>query len=319
MFFKPVSVSGDILVRDQLKRLVKPLSLLFAQMPQGRPAPTYLTRVERALTWFVKGGTRELDVDSISALVRDVDAIMGRKSGPHYKTFIRKALAKEQRRRRLSYNKETGAVRINHRGLVKYETVPGVTLSRAQALQHRDLCVNALAQVRASVNQFTLRVAHIRFFEEVRDGDDPMVVSPEEIAITVNKKSIYTDGIRMDIMLSFNFGQIDGTCSTCVPSVHSIRLPMRRGPGARAARTAGVQGNEEMSLARVKDGPPSTKEGERDAEPAPALVVQGQREAATATLALRSSGVGVHQELVSSMLSWKPTVVERDFTDAEIV
>ncbi|KAI0649410.1 fatty acid synthase [Trametes meyenii] len=162
-------------------------------------------------------------------------------------------------------------------------------------------------------------------------------------------KTIHTDGIRAGVMSSFGFGQVGGTCLIINPRYLFAALE----PSAYEAYNAKNRHRQRLcykamsemmisnSLVRVKDAPPYSKELEGPVllnplsrasynpktgsyeykaklETKPHLDVANVP-AVTQTLSLESSaGVGVDQELISSVPSWNPTFVERNFTEAEI-
>ncbi|KZT67951.1 hypothetical protein DAEQUDRAFT_367722 [Daedalea quercina L-15889] len=162
-------------------------------------------------------------------------------------------------------------------------------------------------------------------------------------------KSIHTDGIRAGLMSSFGFGQVGGTCLIVNPryllgALEPSAYEKYKVKNLRRARLAYKAMSEMMtnnSLVRVKEGPPFTKENEAAVmlnplartsynpktgsyafsklvtEPA---LDEANVKAIAETLAHASStaGVGVDQELISSVPSWNPTFTERNFTDAEI-
>ncbi|EIW57289.1 fatty acid synthase [Trametes versicolor FP-101664 SS1] len=163
-------------------------------------------------------------------------------------------------------------------------------------------------------------------------------------------KTIHTDGIRAGVMSSFGFGQVGGTCLV----IHPRYLLAALEPSAydaykvknhRRQRLSYKAMSEMMisnSLVRVKDAPPYIKDLE-----APVLLNPLARATYnpktgsyeyTAKLATKpvddvanvsavteslsteaTAGVGVDQELISSVPSWNPTFLERNFTEAEIV
>ncbi|CAL1716945.1 unnamed protein product [Somion occarium] len=163
-------------------------------------------------------------------------------------------------------------------------------------------------------------------------------------------KTIHTDGIRAGIMSSFGFGQVGGTCmvlhpryvfAAIEPSVYST-YKAKNQVRARLSYKAMSEMMINNSLVKVKDGPPYSKELEApvlmnslartvydpktgsyaysakhlntkptfDISNAPALTEIAAHQA--------TAGVGVDQELISSVPSSNPTFLARNFTDAEI-
>ncbi|KAH7913599.1 hypothetical protein BJ138DRAFT_606981 [Hygrophoropsis aurantiaca] len=163
-------------------------------------------------------------------------------------------------------------------------------------------------------------------------------------------RSIHTDGIRAGVMSSFGFGQVGGTAVIVHPQYlfgslePSTYESYRVRNQARAQETYKVM-TEMMtsnSLVRIKDGPPYTPELEQavlmnpmarasldpktgsysyraDLNKAIPFDVANVKTVASALSSSgTAAGVGVDQELISSVPSWNPTFVERNFTDAEI-
>ncbi|KAI0950742.1 hypothetical protein AcW1_007973 [Taiwanofungus camphoratus] len=163
-------------------------------------------------------------------------------------------------------------------------------------------------------------------------------------------KTIHTDGIRCGLMSSFGFGQVGGTClivhpryllGALDPSVYEAYKGRNR-VRARLSYKAMSETMISNSLVKIKDGPPYAKDLE-----APVLLnplARASFNTKTGTYAFTSTqvtepvfdeanvktvseilsgkgstaGVGVDQELISSVPSWNPTFVSRNFTDAEI-
>ncbi|KAI0749711.1 fatty acid synthase [Daedaleopsis nitida] len=162
-------------------------------------------------------------------------------------------------------------------------------------------------------------------------------------------KTIHTDGIRAGVMSSFGFGQVGGTCmivharyllAALEPAVYEAYKSKNR-HRQRLCYKAMSEMMTSNNLVRVKDAPPYSKELE-----APVLLNPLARATYnpktgsyefTAKLASKpvvdvsnvkavsevmscgaTAGVGVDQELISSVPSWNPTFVDRNFTDAEI-
>ncbi|KAI6168120.1 hypothetical protein EDD17DRAFT_746406 [Pisolithus thermaeus] len=163
-------------------------------------------------------------------------------------------------------------------------------------------------------------------------------------------RSIHTDGIRAGVMSSFGFGQVGGTAVVVHPrylfaalepsAYESYRIRNRsRAQEAYKVMTEMMTTN---SLVRIKDGPPYSPELERAVLLNPLAratfdpktrsysytadlnkdIPFDTANAKTVANALASNptaiGVGVDQELITSVPSWNPTFVERNFTDAEI-
>ncbi|OJT02257.1 Fatty acid synthase subunit alpha [Trametes pubescens] len=162
-------------------------------------------------------------------------------------------------------------------------------------------------------------------------------------------KTIHTDGIRAGVMSSFGFGQVGGTCLVIHPryllaALEPSEYDAYKVKNHRRQRLSYKAMSEMMisnSLVRVKDAPPYIKDLE-----APVLLNPLARATYnpktgsyeyTAKLATKpvddvanvsaiteslsteaTAGVGVDQELITSVPSWNPTFLERNFTEAEI-
>ncbi|KAH7884386.1 hypothetical protein F5I97DRAFT_1968464 [Phlebopus sp. FC_14] len=163
-------------------------------------------------------------------------------------------------------------------------------------------------------------------------------------------KSIYTDGIRAGVMSSFGFGQVGGTAVVVHPRYLLASLEpsayesykIRNHSRAQEAYKVMTEMMTSNSLVRIKEGPPYSPELEQAVLMNPmaratfdpktrsySYTVKLDRSvpfdvanAKTAADALSSSGsaagVGVDQELISSVPSWNSSFVERNFTEAEI-
>ncbi|PCH42040.1 fatty acid synthase [Wolfiporia cocos MD-104 SS10] len=163
-------------------------------------------------------------------------------------------------------------------------------------------------------------------------------------------KSIHTDGIRAGVMSSFGFGQVGGTCLVIHPryllgALEPSAYEAYKAKNLVRSRLAYKAMSEMMinsSLVRVKEAPPYSKE----LEPAvllnplartsydpktgsyaykPKLTTQPAIDSANAKAVSQimagvegTTGVGVDQELISSVPISNPTFVARNFTDAEI-
>ncbi|KAH9950013.1 fatty acid synthase [Amylocystis lapponica] len=162
-------------------------------------------------------------------------------------------------------------------------------------------------------------------------------------------KSIYTDGIRAGLMSSFGFGQVGGTCmivhprylfGAIEPSAYE-KYKIKNVARARQTYKAMTEMMTHNSLVKVKDAPPYTKDLEAPVLmnslarttfdpktggyvytaklPSKAILDTANAKAVSEILSDSSTaGVGVDQELISSVPSWNPTFLERNFTDAEI-
>ncbi|KAG9315241.1 hypothetical protein JVU11DRAFT_4375 [Chiua virens] len=162
-------------------------------------------------------------------------------------------------------------------------------------------------------------------------------------------KSIHTNGIRAGVMSSFGFGQVGGTAlivhprylfATLDPSTYESYKSrnQRRYQEAYKVMSEMMTSN---SLVRIKDGPPYSPELEQPVLMNPMArasfdpktrsysytnnldkaVPFDVANVKTVTEALASTsstvGVGVDQELISSVPSWNLTFIERNFTQAE--
>ncbi|KAF8843701.1 hypothetical protein BDN67DRAFT_963867 [Paxillus ammoniavirescens] len=163
-------------------------------------------------------------------------------------------------------------------------------------------------------------------------------------------KSIYTDGIRAGVMSSFGFGQVGGTAVVVHPrylfaalepsSYESYKI--RNHSRSQEAYKVMTEMMTSDSLVRIKDGPPYSPELEQPVlmnpmaratfdpktrsysytanldknVPLDVANVKTLSDALASTASV--AGVGVDQELISSVPSSNPTFVERNFTEAEI-
>jgi len=163
-------------------------------------------------------------------------------------------------------------------------------------------------------------------------------------------KSIHTDGIRAGLMSSFGFGQVGGTVvvvnaryllGALEPSAYE-KYKVKNLARARQTYKAMTEMMTTNSLVKVKDAPPYSKELEgpvlmnslarttwdpktssyafTSKLPSRMVLDTANAEAVSEILSEKgpTSGVGVDQELISSVPSWNPTFVERNFTAAEI-
>ncbi|KAA1467738.1 fatty acid synthase [Dentipellis sp. KUC8613] len=162
-------------------------------------------------------------------------------------------------------------------------------------------------------------------------------------------KTIHTDGIRAGVMSSFGFGQVGGTALIIHPRyLFGALSPEEYESYKLRNRSRYLQSYKAMtemmiahSLVKIKDAPPYTKELEGpvllnslarttldkktnsysfteklQTEFKPDLAnVKAVEE--TLKVAPATAGVGVDQELISSVPSSNPTFVERNFTEAE--
>ncbi|KAL0953237.1 hypothetical protein HGRIS_004490 [Hohenbuehelia grisea] len=166
--------------------------------------------------------------------------------------------------------------------------------------------------------------------------------------------SIDTDGIRAGVMSSFGFGQVGGTALLVHPRylfgalepAYYNAYKLRNKSRALLAYKAMSEMMIKPSLVKIKDAPPYTpdmeakvllnslarasfdpKNGSYSFKDVPSAVKfddANVKVVADASEALNASGsgvagVGVDQELISSVPSHNPTFVTRNFTDAEIV
>lgn len=162
--------------------------------------------------------------------------------------------------------------------------------------------------------------------------------------------SIHTDGIRAGLMSSFGFGQVGGTCLVLHPrhvfgALEPSAYEAYKAKNARRSRLTYKAMSEMMitnSLVRVKEGPPFTKDVEAAVMLNPLartsydsktgsyvftskLATEPQVDTAHVKAVSQiisekesTAGVGVDQELISSVPSWNPEFVKRNFTEAEI-
>ncbi|KZT01368.1 fatty acid synthase [Laetiporus sulphureus 93-53] len=163
-------------------------------------------------------------------------------------------------------------------------------------------------------------------------------------------KTVHTDGIRAGVMSSFGFGQVGGTCLIVHPRYLLGALDLSQYEAYKEknivrARLAYKAMSEMMinnCLVRIKDTPPYPKDLE-----APVLLnplARASYDPKTGSYSFKpqqatqpvfdsanvkamseilagknaTAGVGVDQELISSVPSSNPTFVSRNFTDAEV-
>jgi fatty acid synthase subunit alpha len=161
-------------------------------------------------------------------------------------------------------------------------------------------------------------------------------------------KSIHTDGIHAGVMSSFGFGQVGGTVLVLHPRYLLGALePSAYEQYSLKNRTRALMSYKAMSemmitnsLVKIKDAPPYTPELENkvllnsmarttyDAKnrnysftklnTKVDLDVSNAKVVEQAMSVGQAIGVGVDQELISSVPSHNPTFVSRNFTDAEI-
>ncbi|KAF9485144.1 fatty acid synthetase alpha subunit [Pholiota conissans] len=166
-------------------------------------------------------------------------------------------------------------------------------------------------------------------------------------------KTIHTDGIRAGVMSSFGFGQVGGTALMVHPRyLFGALEPTYYEQYKQRNRVRGLQSYKAMSemmiknsLVKIKEHPPylgdmegkvllnsmaratlDPKTGEYSFRgklatevPVDLANVKAVSDILAANVAANVSlGVGVDQELISSVPSHNPTFVARNFTDAEI-
>jgi len=162
---------------------------------------------------------------------------------------------------------------------------------------------------------------------------------------------IHTDGIRAGVMSSFGFGQVGGTALVLHPRyLFGALTPAQYTAYKSKNRLRGQQAYKSMtemmitnSLVKIKEAPPFTPELEIPvlmnslaratldsktghygftAKQLPKSVAIDGANAKTVSDVIAgtgaASGVGVDQELISSVPSHNPTFVARNFTPAEI-
>jgi len=164
-------------------------------------------------------------------------------------------------------------------------------------------------------------------------------------------KTIHTDGVRCGVMSSFGFGQVGGTALVIHPRYLFGALEPSTYEEYKARNAVrSLQSYKAMSemmirpsLVKIKEAPPYTEDME-----GPVLLNSLARatlnpktgsysfpkklstevemdSANSKTIANilagsdATAGVGVDQELISSVPSWNSTFVERNFTEAEII
>ncbi|KAI0046589.1 fatty acid synthase [Auriscalpium vulgare] len=163
-------------------------------------------------------------------------------------------------------------------------------------------------------------------------------------------KTIHTDGIRAGVMSSFGFGQVGGTAVVVHPRYLMAALEPSVYEAYKARNAArylkSYKAMSEMmitnSLVKIKEAPPYSKELEGPvllnslaratlnkktnswsyAEKQETTIKPNLANVKAIEASLNASpstaGVGVDQELISSVPSGNPTFVARNFTDAEI-
>ncbi|RDX57079.1 fatty acid synthase [Lentinus brumalis] len=162
-------------------------------------------------------------------------------------------------------------------------------------------------------------------------------------------QTIYTDGIRAGIMSSFGFGQVGGTCmvinprylfAALEPSVYEA-YKIKNRHRQRLCYKAMSEMMTSNNLVKVKDAPPYNKDLEAPVllnplaratynpktgsyeftaklETKPKVDDANVKAVSEVLAGGATAGVGVDQELISSVPSWNLTFVERNFTEAEI-
>ncbi|RPD59601.1 fatty acid synthase [Lentinus tigrinus ALCF2SS1-6] len=162
-------------------------------------------------------------------------------------------------------------------------------------------------------------------------------------------KTIHTDGIRAGIMSSFGFGQVGGTCmvihpryllAALEPSVYEA-YKIKNRHRQRLCYKAMSEMMTSNNLVKVKDAPPYSKDLEAPVllnplarasynpktgsyeftaklETKPKVDTANVKAVSEVLAGSATTGVGVDQELISSVPSWNPTFVERNFTEAEV-
>ncbi|KAK0450204.1 fatty acid synthase [Armillaria borealis] len=166
-------------------------------------------------------------------------------------------------------------------------------------------------------------------------------------------KSIQTDGVRAGVMSSFGFGQVGGTALVIHPRYlfgaldPAYYAAYRKRNSVRQLETYKVMSEMMIknNLVKIKEKPPYTLELEDKVltnslarssadpqtgsysfaakQPTQAPIDDSNLKAVTQLLEAKPAqgdfaGVGVDQELISSVPSHNPTFVSRNFTDAEI-
>ncbi|KZT29627.1 fatty acid synthase [Neolentinus lepideus HHB14362 ss-1] len=183
-----------------------------------------------------------------------------------------------------------------------------------------------------------------------RNADNVDVAFKEYSHLMFPSKTIHTDGIRAGVMSSFGFGQVGGTAvvvhprylfGSLEPSVYEAYRVRNR---SRALQCYKAMSDMMIknSLVKIKDGPPYSKELEgpvllnplarttfdpktssysfskKQETKAPMDVSNAKALSEFLSTTGAVTGVGVDQELISSVPSWNPTFVERNFTDSEV-
>ncbi|EPQ52677.1 hypothetical protein GLOTRDRAFT_112049 [Gloeophyllum trabeum ATCC 11539] len=183
-----------------------------------------------------------------------------------------------------------------------------------------------------------------------RNNDNVDSAFQEYSLLLFPSKSIHTDGIRAGVMSSFGFGQVGGTALIVHPRYLFGALEPSTYESYKARnRLRSLQCYKAMSdmmirnsLVKIKDGPPYSKDLEAPVlmnpmarttfdsksssysfsaklDTKPPMDVSNVK---TVSELLNSTGsvagVGVDQELISSVPSWNPTFVERNFTPSEV-
>ncbi|KII85134.1 hypothetical protein PLICRDRAFT_45274 [Plicaturopsis crispa FD-325 SS-3] len=182
-----------------------------------------------------------------------------------------------------------------------------------------------------------------------RNSDNIDARFQEHRYLVFPSKSLHTDGIRAGVMSSFGFGQVGGTALVVHPRyLFGALEPSQYAVYQARNRTRSLQAYKAMSemmitnsLVKIKEAPPYPYELEQPVlmnplarasldpktgsysfsklQKEPTLDLANVK-AVSEVLAgnASASGVGVDQELISSVPSWNPTFVARNFTEAEI-
>jgi len=187
-----------------------------------------------------------------------------------------------------------------------------------------------------------------------RNNDNVDSHFQDRLFLMFPSKSIHTDGIRAGVMSSFGFGQVGGTAMVIHPRYLFGALDpsyyegykQRNGVRHLQSYKAMTEMMIKNSLVKIKDHPPYAPELERPVllnsmarasfdiktgeysfkgklATQPPVDTANVKTVSTlmSSNALASDapiGIGVDQELISSVPSHNPTFVARNFTDAEI-
>ncbi|KAI9439787.1 fatty acid synthase [Lactarius indigo] len=183
-----------------------------------------------------------------------------------------------------------------------------------------------------------------------RNADNVDALFQQHSLLMFPSKTIKTDGITAGVMSSFGFGQVGGTALVVHPQYALAAAPPSLYQSYRVRHKErylkSYKAMSEMmttnALVKIKEAPPYTIEletpvllnslaraspdkktgsytfkGDQPTETKPNLAnVKAIEE--TLQLSGSTAGVGVDQELISSVPSENPTFISRNFTDAEI-